>query len=217
MNGLTTCIWLLFLAVPLQEQAPEKAKQLIRKLDADDSAERDAATKALLEMGEAARPSLLEARQGANAEVASRIGKVLELLDFGALASRAPWDFETFNKELNAAFRLEKAEKWKALRNLGIRMSDEEFAKAEKAVRRFQKTPIFEYWVDLRPEQAAAWTQAVIKYVPTPKDDFRNLTGNVVLQWSIKDATAAAAWAEKTLDENMRRRIKEAQERLKPK
>jgi hypothetical protein len=214
MNTAWAALLYALLAVPFQE-SPEKVKKLIETLNSDEAGVREAASRALLELGESARPALESAKRDANAEVSARIAKVLELLDFGILASRAPWEFDAFKKELSSAFSLEGTAKWKALRKLGIRLSDEEFAAAEKVKPLRQKNPIFEHWVDLRPEQAARWGAALTQYVSTEKDDLRNIAANLVIQWAGKDRDAARRWVDKLPKGEVRRRLATELDRLK--
>jgi hypothetical protein len=195
-------------AYPVQDGDPEKAKKLIGRLDSDEAAEREAATKALLEMGESVRAPLEAARRNATPEAAGRISKVIELLDYGILASRAPWDFDAFAGELKAAYSQAGAARGKALRALGILLSDEEIATADKIKKPVhQKNPIFEYWVEVRPEQAARWSAALTKYVPTRKDDFLNVAARVAVQWAAKDKEAAQKWVEALQESDLRRRL----------
>jgi len=172
---------------------------LIGELGSDDVARRDRATRLLTEAGEAARSGLREAEPGASAEVRGRISRILRALDYGVLATRAPWTLEDWERELGVRFRLAGAERRKALRELGLRPSDDDFAKAEGAAPGAKPEKLFQAlldaWADADPRSAAAWAHAVTLYVTTEKDDLLELAARVVLRWARKDREAAAAWA----------------------
>jgi hypothetical protein len=69
---------LLVLALAVQDDA----SALIRKLGSETLEEREAASNALLKMGKAARPAILEATNHRDAEISRRAKSILERIEF---------------------------------------------------------------------------------------------------------------------------------------
>ena len=142
-------------------------------------------------------------------------------MDFGILATHAPWTIEDWAERMNTAFSLAVPQRRAALRDLGMKLSDEAFVKAEKQAEnkgsaKQQVRVYLEQWTLTNPKAAVRWAWAQTVCVPTKTDDLLEQVACVIVTWARADWKAARAYVQELPEGELRTVMTKELDRRRP-